>query len=349
MSRGQMIGFDALSGAELDAWNALRRANPALDSPYFDPGFAAAVHGSGRPVQVAVVRDAKGAVSALLPGHVDGNVMCPVGWPGSDFQGPICAPATTFDPAVLFELGVRRYEFDHLLEVPGFEPYIDSRYVSPFLDVSGGMPGYVSRASKSGRENMSQARRRAARAERELGPIRFEADVVDAKSLARVVELKRAQYASTGARDYFSEPDRWELVLRLLHTREPAFAGVLSTLHAGDALVAAHFGMRSGPVLHWWLPVYDPQFSALSPGWMLLRELVTAAPELGVDRIDLGRGDDEYKRRARTGEMTVCRGVVARGSTQRVLRRARQNLVDAAKSSPLAPSLRQIVRKFRAH
>src|SRR5262249_13648698 len=129
--------------------------------------------------------------------------------------------------------------------------------------------------------------------------------------------------------------------------RDRDFAGVLSTLYSGDALVAAHFGIRSGPVLHWWFPVYDPQFSALAPGWMLLRELVLVAPELGVDRIDLGRGDDEYKRRAKTGEILVAQGVVTRSPALRMLRRVNTSMVGAVKSTPLAPTLRRVARRLR--
>jgi len=95
---------------------------------------------------------------------------------------------------------------------------------------------------------------------------------------------------------------------RLLHTRDEGFGGLLSTLHAGPNLIAAHFGIRSDSVLHWWFPVYAAEHARLAPGWMLLRELVIAAPALGIDRIDLGRGDDEYKRRAKTGETQVCQG-----------------------------------------
>jgi CelD/BcsL family acetyltransferase involved in cellulose biosynthesis len=124
---------------------------------------------------------------------------------------------------------------------------------------------------------------------------------------------------------------------------------VLSTVYAGEHLLAAHFGIRSGEVLHWWFPVYDPQFSSLAPGWILLRELVGAAPELGVNRIDFGRGDDEYKRRAKTGDMSVAQGVVTRSSAYRVARRARNSLVTAAKSSALAPQLRSIARRLRAN
>ena len=53
---------------------------------------------------------------------------------------------------------------------------------------------------------MGQARRRAAKAEREHGPVRFVADSVDPEALERLIELKRAQYAATGARDYFADP-----------------------------------------------------------------------------------------------------------------------------------------------
>jgi CelD/BcsL family acetyltransferase involved in cellulose biosynthesis len=134
---------------------------------------------------------------------------------------------------------------------------------------------------------------------------------------------------------------------RLLHTRDPAFAGILSTVHIGDHLVAAHFGIRSDHVLHWWFPVYDPAYAQLSPGWILLREIVAATPGLGVSRIDLGRGDDEYKRRAKTGEILVGQGTITRSGTRHMLRRARHTTINAAKASPVGPALRQVARRLR--
>jgi CelD/BcsL family acetyltransferase involved in cellulose biosynthesis len=343
------VPFDALQAEELDAWHRLRAANPALDSPYFHPGFAAAAHAGGRPVQVAVGRDERGAIRALLPGHRERALLRPAGWPAADFQGPVLAPGSVFPPLKLLAGGVRSVAFDHLLQPnPGFEPWLESTRPSPFVDTTGGLDGYLGRASRSGKDNMGQARRRTAKADRDLGTVRFAADVVDEDALRRVVELKRAQYAATGARDYFAEPDRLDLLSRLLHTRGTDFGGILSTLHAGPHLLAAHFGIRSGSVLHWWFPVYDPQFAALAPGWMLLRELVSASPALGINRIDLGRGDDEYKRRAKTGEVMVGQGVVTRNSAHRAVRRARNSLIAAAKSSALGPGLRRVVRKMRA-
>lgn len=343
------VPFDTLTDADLDAWHRLRASNPALDSPYFHPGFAAAVN-KGRPVQVVVGRDEHGEIAGLLAVHREGALLRPVGWPGADFQSPIAAPGTTFPAAKLLTGGVKRFAFDHLLEPnPDFAPWFESSRPSPFVDTTGGLEGYLARASKSGKDNMGQARRRTNKAEKQLGPIRFGADVVDEDALREVVRLKRGQYEATGAVDYFAEPDRVDMLTRLLHTRGTDFAGILSTVHAGPHLLAAHFGIRSGSVLHWWFPVYDPEFSALAPGWILLRELVQAAPELGVGRIDFGRGDDEYKRRAKTGEVQVAQGVVTRSSAYRVVRRARNSLISAAKQSALAPQLRTIAHRLRAH
>jgi CelD/BcsL family acetyltransferase involved in cellulose biosynthesis len=261
----------------------------------------------------------------------------------------VCASGTALSPQDFLVDGVRDVVFDHLLAPgPEFAPWIDSSRPSPYLDTTGGLDGYLTRASRTGKDNMGQARRRAAKAERTLGPVRFAADVVDDAALARVIALKRGQYAATGARDYFSESNRIELMSRLLHTRDPAFAGILSTVHIGDDLVAAHFGIRADGVLHWWFPVYDPAYSHLSPGWILLRELVAATPVLGIHRIDLGRGDDENNRRAKTGETLVCEATITRSGVRRSLRRARHALVASVKSSSLAPGLRRVARRLRA-
>jgi CelD/BcsL family acetyltransferase involved in cellulose biosynthesis len=347
MNTVRIVRFDRLTERELNYWDSLRSVNPRLDSPYFHPEFAHAVHESGRDVHV-VVRDQGGEVDALLACHWERSLLRPVGWPAADFQGPVLKPDSSFAPLALLKGGVRGYAFDHLLEpCPDFEPWVESRRVSPYLDVVGGLEGYLGRASRSGKDNMAQARRRAAKAEQEYGHVRFVADSHDSSMLDRVVELKRAQYAATGVEDYFAEADRRLLLTRLLQTRGSSFGGILSTLHFGEHLAAAHFGMRAGNVLHWWFPVYDPDFGRFAPGWILLRELVQAAPALGITRIDLGRGEDEYKRRAKTGEASVCLGMVTRSVTRQTLRKMHHTAVDAAKSSSMGPSLRKLSRVVR--
>ncbi|TDQ05525.1 GNAT family N-acetyltransferase [Labedaea rhizosphaerae] len=336
----KVVGFGELSAQDLETWHRLRQADPALDSPYFHPNFSRAVHEVAGDVQVVV---ADGGVLAV---QVDAGVARPVGWPGADFQGPI---GPGIEPAAaLAALGARSLEFDHLVDGhPAFEPWIEGRRISPYVETDGGLDGYLKRASKSGRDNMAQARRRTAKAGRELGALRFEADLPDPAVLDQVIELKRGQYRATGARDYFAVPGRRELLHRLLAERSPEFGGVLSAVFAGDRLFAAHFGIRSGGVLHWWFPVYEPSFGNYAPGWVLLRELVSAAPASELVRIDLGRGEDEYKRRAMTGHVEVCQGMVA-SRARRGVRRAGLAVRSAIKESPVGPHAKAVLRKLRS-
>lgn len=344
----RLVALDELGDEEIGAWHALRAANPALDSPYFHPGFAASVQATGRPVAVVVLRDTAGAVSALLPGHREGAVLQPVGWPGADFQGPVFAPGKAPSPAEFLTGGLRVLTFDHLIpQAPDFEPWIISSQPSPWMDITGGLDGYLDRASRSGKDKMKEARRCLARAERTCGPVRFGVDALDDDALTRLIELKRAQYTATGSRDYFAKPGHIELMHRLMHIREPGFGGVLSTVHIGDRLMAAHFGIRSGHVLHWWFPVYDPAYAQLSPGWILLRQVIDAAAELGITRLDLGRGDDDYKRRAKTGETVVNQAFVSNSATRRMLHSGRHAMINAVKESPMGPGLRKTVRRMR--
>jgi CelD/BcsL family acetyltransferase involved in cellulose biosynthesis len=343
------VPFEDLTALELEAWHELRARNPALDSPYYHPGFAEAVNRSGKDVQVVVAASPEGRVTSLLPCHRDGSRLRPVGWPGADLQGPILAPGSRFNPMAVLMGGVREYAFDHLVEVcPDFARWIESREPSPFLDVSGGLDGYLGRASRSGKEIMGQARRGANKTEQQHGPMRLTLDSTDFELLDQVIELKRAQYAATGSKDYFVDPSRRELLRILLQRRDRSFGGMLSAIHAGPHLLAAHFGLRAGSVLHWWFPVYNPTFAQLGPGKILLRQVVISAPELGIVRIDLGRGEEEYKRRVKTGETLVAQGMVTRGTGRRIVRRVQSSAITALKSSPLGPRLRKVAHAVRA-
>lgn len=95
-------------------------------------------------------------------------------------------------------------------------------------------------------------------------------------------------------------------------TESTNFAGMLSSAYVGDRLAAVHFGMRSHTTWHWWFPTYDPKLDKFSPGLILLLELARRAPDFGLDRIDLGRGDERYKASFASATTPLCEGSVER-------------------------------------
>jgi len=350
VARHHIVDMDELGSGHIERWLELRASNPALDSPYFHPAFTAAVAATRPGVKVIVGEAADGAMSSFLPAQLDKRTCRPAGWPAIDFQGPICAPNVDFDiTAALRRCRISSFAFDHLLDgLPGFAPWIFGREPSSLVDVSGGIDGYLSRASSTGKRRIRDAARLARKAEREYGPVRHVVESTDASVLDVLIALKRRQYQATGARDYLGDPKHVELLHRLLATGTGSeFGGMLSAVYAGDHLIAAHFGLRAGPVLHWWFPVYDPDFSRLDPGWMQLRGVLEAGPQLGLERIDLGRGDADWKRWLGTGYQLVCQGAVVPNRLRRGTTSARRRFVAAAKSSPAAPALRSVVRYAR--
>src|ERR1043165_20564 len=119
-----LVPFGSLTGDDFAAWQAIRAGDCRWDSPYFTPGYMAAVH-AGRPVDVLV------GDGFVWPLHVTGSSARPAGSPGADFQGPIVEPDVRFPPrAVLAAAGVRSLAFDHLLDgYRDLEPWIEERRV----------------------------------------------------------------------------------------------------------------------------------------------------------------------------------------------------------------------------
>jgi CelD/BcsL family acetyltransferase involved in cellulose biosynthesis len=345
----RLIDFDALAAEELASWQKTRAADPALDSPFFHPAFAGAVHAIYGDVQVAT-QDRKNEV--WFPVQLNRGIARPVGWPGADFEGPVVAPGVRIDPLKMVQdTGIHVFEFEHLSDGrPEFGPWVRAREQSPFIDTTDGLDGYLTRVSKAGRDKMSRVRRRTDKAIRELGEVRLVWHAPDPALLDRLIEIKRTQYHATGEYDFFASPRRRELVHQLAKTEVDGFAGVLSALYAGETLLAAHFGLRDGAVFHYWFPVYNRAHSEMAPGWIWLRETIAAAPGNGVARIDLGKGDEDFKLRAMTGAVSVCAGEIVRHMWRRQLRltnRATRRQLNATRLGPRLLAARNRVRRLR--
>ena len=179
-----------------------------------------------------------------------------------------------------------------------------------------------------------------------MGRSRSSADSTDADDLGAVIALKRAQYAATGARDYFGGPGEGRP--RAPAARDPGRRVRRHALHRPRRAAAARRAFRD-PVGRSAALVVPRVRPASSPASRRVGSCCessrAAAPSLGVTRLDLGRGDDEYKRRAKTGETVVCQGFVTESRTALATRRVRSALVDVAKSSSVARRLHRVARR----
>ena len=98
---------------------------------------------------------------------------------------------------------------------------------------------------------------------------------------------------------------------------------VFSTLRCDDTIIASHFGLRCGANLHYWLPVYNPDYAHYSPGHILLWEMIRQASAAGIHSIDFGEGDTPAKRKFANREHAYFLGFYARKTPQGLTDRAR--------------------------
>ena len=162
-----------------------------------------------------------------------------------------------------------------------FVPFHRQIRPSWVMDLQDGVEAYLGSRQRAGVRELSAVARKRRKLEREHGEVRVVHELADPGVLAMLERWKSDQYRRTGAADHMAQG--WVRdVLRLAHLRRtPTFAGVLSALYVGDRVVAAHFGIRSTSVWHYWYPAYDPAFGQYSPGLILLLSMVESqSPDL---------------------------------------------------------------------
>ena len=340
-----VISPHELDDQALQRWSCLQQANPLLASPFHSTGFVLAAASVRSDVRVAVLEDEHG-LSGFFPFQRRWGAGRPVGDYLSDHHGVIAAAGAHWDWLELLRAcGLAYWRYDHLCgqqRPPG--PVI--RGTSPALDLAGGFEAWRDARLAAGARRLGELPRKARKLAREIGPLRFEANVRDPRVLQEVIALKSAQCQLTGARDCFAPQWTRDLVHRIAATDDPGFGGRMSVLYAGDQIVAAHFGMRSREVWHWWFPVYSHAHAPYSPGALLLMHVAEAAAAQGHKLLDLGKGDEAYKASFADTALPLLEGCVAREALATRLRALRKDAGRWMRSSPWAQPLRPVLRHF---
>lgn len=304
-----------------------------MESPFFRPEFTLATARETQNTHVGILQDSRDALVGFLPfqlvrpGYGRNLDMC-------DHQGLIATAPDEFNACdVIRGCGLEVWEYDHLAGGnPRFEGYHTSTAPSPVIDLSMGYDAYKAALNPEGKRHLAKAASSARKVEREIGPLRLDPDSRDADVMRAMHHWREQKYGPL--------PDWSHRALETIrNTRNSDFAGVLSALYAGDHLLAVHFGIRCRSLLQWWFPAYNPEFTSYAPGILLLLRMAEHAAALGIDRIDLGKGMQDYKRRFANASTMVATGSVdvpSLGNMPRIVRRKCANFV---RSTPALLSL----------
>ena len=149
----------------------------------------------------------------------------------------------------------------------------------------------VAHWKKSERAIERESRRREKILVRDYGPLVYEFDDHDPKAFETCVDWKSKQFLSVGTYDPFADPRNEQLLRGLID----AGIGRVSSLRAGNRIVAAHIGLDWDNTIHWWLPTYDEDARSASPGRLLLQRVLQLSYDRGDETFDFLRGSMFYK------------------------------------------------------
>lgn len=314
---------------------------------------------------VAVLQDSATVVGFFAFHNVNG-IAKPVGRFFNDMHNIVAAAGLQFDwRTLLKKCGVVAFDFHALV---GDGSHLDSAMIhdrpqSFAANIGGDGPGFVKQLERDHR-TMKKQDQKTRKMHRERGPLRFEFDCRDEAVLETAIGWKRDQYRRTDILDLFT-PDWTRSLMRNLHQIEPnpippgstapnlptgcagPARGLVSALYAGDELVAAHVGMVDCRVLHYWFPVYNPVHAIYSPGTALFKKIAATAPRHNVQMIDMGYGEQPYKRKQTDSVTHVLSGCATHSRWIGLNRRICKTVRQAVKSTPMKSQFKRLLRSVQ--
>jgi CelD/BcsL family acetyltransferase involved in cellulose biosynthesis len=293
----ELVAPEALSVADVAAWRAMQAAEPAFASPLLGPDFAQAVGRVRADARVAVFRRSGEPVGFLAHHRRPGGFARPIGAPFCDYHALVArrdAGLSAEGALAAAKLGALRLS---ALVDPfnSFSEAVRAKVWAHRIIIEGDAGAYLAGLWAASGNRQKNFRRYRRSLEREAGPVRLVADDRDPGAFAQVVAWKQAQFERTGIHDFLAVPWAAALMRGVFEMRSQHLSGQLISLYAGERLVAAHFGARSGGWFHPWIAAFDQDLKAHSPGMVHQIEAITAMPAMGVTTYDLAAGEDHWK------------------------------------------------------
>ena len=158
----------------------------------------------------------------------------------------------------------------------------------------------------------------------------------------RAAHIQRFQ--EQGRSSNLVDAQRWEFVQELARLLSQQGWMKLSCLLLDDQVIAWNYGFQFSGSWFWYQPTFDSQFHLYSPGLCLLAKVVEqACDDNTIRRVDLGLGDEGYKRRFATGVRNTTDITVSASRLRYACEKVRYRTVTNLKAYP---QLDQCVRWF---
>jgi len=187
-----------------------------------------------------------------------------------------------------------------LLHNAGIRTTDDERIACPTLEIA-------SRPDETRRRLNGYGFRRRINRLRQLGEIKY-IRCSTQEELEHYLPIFFDQYierrAGSHSEEFFRRPEVRRFYASLARSMLPCGWLHFSILECDGRPVAFHFGFEFKKRLYWYKPSYDPALARLSPGKVLLSQLIRDAMERELDELDFTVGAEPFKYRYTRTERT---------------------------------------------
>lgn len=229
----------------------------------------------------------------------------------TDYLGPICDPDDRGEVADRLVEWLRTTDFEwdvfdaHNMPVPfGFTEFLVERAdaagfgfalqqeeTAAILRLPSSWDDYLASLDSKARHELKRKRRRIEREHPDTTVRAYTEETLEV-DLKIFFEMHRG---AEGMKGHFMRPEIATFFERVAR----AFSDIgwlrLDFLEIGDTAVASTFGFELNDTLYLYNSAYEPDLSRLSPGLILVSELVSNSIERGLDVFDFLRGPERYK------------------------------------------------------
>ncbi len=289
--------------AEWKQWKFLNSSQNCYSSPLLEPEFAKLIASNNDHVRVIFGQVGEKIVSVFCgSGRVAGMVR-PLGAPFDDYSGPLIAEGYQISMNDMLRAGGwHSYRGEGCATPEGvlMDANFESRGYSFVAQIEDGSAAeYLAERWKDNPKRMKNFRRLSRKLDKDFDTVELRYGVNNPSDIQQLFNWKSNQFSKSGLVDVI-EAEKSSTVLQAVssvkYNEENNFGGYLIELRVNGALVAGHFGLRSGENFHPWISAYDPDHSELGPGIILLYRAIEAMDEMGLKSYDLSGGHDHYKK-----------------------------------------------------